>query len=237
MKQLPIYMSFILTSLGGGFVFGQNDSLNVESKEILKSSTEKLDSIKPKSKQGNLFIAGDLFSPVLGSFSDKKGWQAMLTYRVYKKWHLVAEYGREKNHYDELDWDINVDGNVYKFGFNWFISQDYENPSNGFYTGFRFALSQYKQTINAYPIRDSHNQVIQFASMPTADVSAYWVEILAGARVKLIHNFYADFSVRPEIYVGSKKQENLDPLVIPGYGRDVGPINFSIFWGLSYKLF
>ena len=55
--------------------------------------------------------------------------------------------------------------------------------------------------------------------------------------MQLFSNFYADVSIRPEIYLGSKKQEGLDPLVIPGYGKDIGPINFSVFWGLTYKLF
>ena len=125
----------------------------------------------------------------------------------------------------------------FKLGFNWFISQDYEDASNGFYTGMRFAYAMYEQTVNAYPIRASGNQVDEYGSFPAENVSAYWVEVVGGARVRLLSNFYADVSVRPEIYLGSKKQHGLDPLVIPGYGKDIGPINFSVFWGITYKLF
>src|SRR5690625_1832795 len=84
----------------------------------------------------------------------------------------------------------------FKLGFNWFISQDHEDLSNGFYTGLRFAYAMYNQTVNEYPIRLSNNQVYDYGSFPTENVSAYWAEIVLGARVRLLSNFYVDFSVR-----------------------------------------
>lgn len=228
-----VYIFIILINLFATNLSAQIDSVNIEIQEVV----EVKDSIKLKSRQGKLFVGVDLFNPMLSAFTDKKGGLGMISYRVYKKWHLVAEVGVEKNHYKELDWDINVDGYYYKIGFNWFVSQDNTNPNNGFYTGMRFASANYNQTINKYPIRNSQSHLIGFGSLPTAKVSAYWIEVVGGGRIELLGNLYADVSVRPEIYVGSKKQDGVDPLVIPGYGRDVGPINFSIFWGLTYKLF
>ena len=113
----------------------------------------------------------------------------MVSYKVYKKWNAVAEFGFEKNHYDDLDWDIDVDGMYFKLGFNWFVSQDHEDLSNGFYTGLRFAYAMYDQTVNKYPIRLSNNQVYDYGSFPTENVSAYWAEIVLGARVRLLSNF------------------------------------------------
>src|SRR5690625_6845794 len=95
----------------------------------------------------------------------------MVSYKVYKKWNAVAEFGFEKNHYDDLDWDIDVDGMYFKLGFNWFVSQDHEDLSNGFYTGLRFAYAMYNQTVNKYPIRLSNNQVYDYGSCPTENVS------------------------------------------------------------------
>ena len=239
MKRLPIYL-FGLAAINFGAVplMAQEDSISIESKTIITETKTVADSIlNPKKRTGNLFVGVDLFNPIMSAFSDKQGVQAMISYKVHKKWNAVAEVGYEKNRYDELDWDIDVNGLYFKLGFNWFISQDYEDASNGFYTGMRFAYSAYQQTVNQYPIRVSNNQVDEYGSFPTANVSAYWVEILGGARVRLIQNFYADVSIRPEIYIGSKKQEGLDPLIIPGYGKDIGPINFSVFWGITYKLF
>ncbi len=238
MKRLPIYLLGLAINLSVIPVLAQEDSISLDADLLVNESESIKDSLQiSKKRTGNLFLGVDLFNPAMSFFTDKQGGQAMVSYKVYKKWNAVAEVGFEKNHYDELDWDIDVNGLYFKLGFNWFISQDYEDASNGFYTGARFAYATYKQTVNQYPIRVSGNQVDEYGSLPEENVSAYWVEILGGARVRLIGNFYADVSVRPEIYVGSKKQEGLDPLVIPGYGKDIGPINFSVFWGITYKLF
>lgn len=235
MKQLPIFIFTILvTNFFGNSVFAQQDSINLETDSVV---VEKIDSLLSKKSGENLFIGVDLFNPIMSAFTDKQGGQAMVSYRVKGKWNAVAEVGYEKNIYDELDWNVDVNGLYFKLGFNWFISQDHENPSNGFYTGARVAYAMYEQKVNQYPIRLSGNQVDAFGSFPAENVSAYWFEIVGGGRVELFSNFYADVSVRPEIYLGSKKQEGLDPLVIPGYGKDIGPINFSVFWGLTYKLF
>lgn len=238
MNRTPIYILFLVISLLGIDLLAQEDSIAIESQTIVKETQAVTDSLTNKQKKaGNLFIGVDLFNPAVSFFTDKQGGVAMVSYRVYKKWNAVAEIGFEKNIYDDLDWNIDVNGMYFKLGFNWFVSQDYQDASNGFYAGMRFAYAMYEQTVNQYPIRLSTNQIDEYGSLPKANVSAYWVEIVGGGRIRLLSNFYADVSIRPEIYAGSKKQEGLDPLVIPGYGKDIGPINFSVFWGLTYKLF
>lgn len=235
MKQPLIFALLSAISLLGIKLQAQVDSLHVEAKTEIREVIT--DSIGKHAAAGNLFIGVDLFSPVMSAFTNKKGGQAMLSYRVYKKWNVVFEAGYEQNNFDQIDWNVDVDGVYFKVGFNWFASQDSKNPSNGFYLGARFAYTIYNQEIKQYPIRFSNHQVSEYGSLPKAAVSAYWMELLGGARVHLWQGFYADVSVRPEIYLGSKKQENIDPLVIPGYGRDQGVINFSVFWGITYKLF
>lgn len=237
MKPLRTYISLLAISAIGLQAHAQEDSIALETKVLVKETQSIADSLKGYKKAGNLFVGVDLFNPIMSAFTDKQGAQAMVSYRVYKKWNAVLEVGYEKNHYDELDWNVDVNGIYGKIGFNWFVSQDYQDASNGFYTGMRFAYAAYEQTINQYPIRTSGNQVDQFGSLPSENVSSYWIELVGGARVKLLSNFYADVSIRPEIYVGSSKQEDIDPLVIPGYGKDFGPINFSVFWGITYKFF
>jgi len=238
MNQKPTYILFLAISLLGINLAAQEDSVAIESNTVVNEVQAVTDSILTKQKKaGNLFLGVDLFNPAMSFFTDKQGGIVMASYKIHKKWNAVAEVGFEKNIYDDLGWNIDVDGMYFKLGFNWFISQDYEDASNGFYTGMRFAYAMYSQTVNQYPIRLSTNQIDEYGSLPKANVSAYWVEIVGGGRIQLFSNFYADVSIRPEIYVGSKKQEGLDPLVIPGYGKDIGPINFSVFWGLTYKLF
>lgn len=237
MNQKPIYLLFWAISLLSIYSKAQTDSLQIESTVFLEETKDTIQNLKNKKSAGNLFVGVDLFTPIVSAFSDKQGGQAMVSYKVYKKWNAVAEVGYEKNKYEELDWKVNVDGLYFKLGFNWFVSQDHEDASNGFYTGFRFAYSAFNQEINQFPIRLPNNQIDELGSLPSAQVNAYWVEIVGGARVRILQNFYADLSIRPEIFIGSSKQEGIEPLVVPGFGKDTGPINFSVFWGLTYKFF
>jgi len=237
MKRLQICILFLAISLCGIQLSAQQDSINIESKTVVADTDSLKNMVKGHRNAGNLFIGVDLFSPVISAFSDRQGGMAFASYRIYKKWNLAAEIGYEKNNFDDLDWKVNVDGVYFKFGFNWFASQDHQDGSNGFYAGARFGYAAYSQEIDQYPIRESSNQVDEYGSLPKENVSAYWFEMVGGGRVRLISSLYADVSVRPQIYLGSKKQQSIDPLVIPGYGKDRGPMNFSVVWGLSWKLF
>lgn len=237
MKRLQIFILFWVISLLGAKLYAQQDSVNIESKVIIKAQDSLKINAKNQEKAGNLFVSGDLYSPILSAFSDRQGGMGFISYRIYKKWNVVAEVGFESNNFNKLDWKADVSGIYLRIGFNWFISQDFQDTSNGFYTGVRFGYSAYKQEIKQYPVRLSNNQVDEYGSLPKENVSAYWVEILGGARIRLVSKLYADVSLRPQIYIGSKKQKNIEPLVIPGYGKDNGPMNFSVVWGLSWKIF
>lgn len=235
MKRLRILLLSWLISLTAVQLYAQQDSISIESKTI---ATEKPinDSLGYK-RAGNLFVGADLFSPVISAFSDRQGGMVFVSYRIHKKWNLLVEIGHESNKFEDLDWLVDVNGNYFKVGFNWFISQDHQNASNGFYTGARFAYTSYNQEIKQYPIRLSGNQVDEYGSLPKSNVSAYWIELAGGARTKIISNLYADVSLKTQIYLGSKKQEGIHPLVMPGYGKDRGPVNFGLVWGLSWKFF
>lgn len=225
--QRTLILSFLLSLVATNSLLAQNDSVAITT-----------DSIKPIQKVSDLYTAVDFATPIQSIYSDKQGAQASLAYQLNKKWVAIVELGYEKNKYDEGQWKVDVDGTSIKIGANWFFSQEESNYTNGFYLGARFAYASYNQTINQYPIRDINaSEIIGFGSMDKARVASYWAEVVVGGRIQLYKNLYGDFSIHPAVYLGSKKQENIDPLVIPGYGRNNGPFNLPIFWGISYKLF
>ena len=186
----------------------------------------------------HLFVGVDLFNPVMAAFTDRQGAQAMVSYQLNHQWHAVVEVGFEKNKFDEINWKVDVDGIYAKVGANYYLANDATNPSNGFYAGFRLAYASYNQTINQYAIRDiNSNTIIGYGERPKATVSSYWAEFVVGARVQLYKKLYGDLSLHPSVLIGSKKDDGIDPLIIPGYGKNSGPFNLPIFWGISYQLF
>lgn len=229
-----LLLSFLLTS-AINFAFGQENKL--DSKQVSDSTKVSVTDSIPAKKYHDIFIGVDLFNPIVSAFTDKKGASAFLSYQLNNKWHLVAEVGYEKNNFNEINWNVDVDGIFGKIGGNWFVTQDLENQSNGIYIGGRVAYAQYSQTVNSYPIRDlQSNVVVGSGSRPKVNVSSFWVEAVVGGRVEIFKNFYGELSLHPSIYLGGKKDDNIDPLVIPGYGKTKGPFNLPVFWGISYKI-
>ena len=229
MMQRQLILSSLLIVAAISNTFGQSkDSI---SKTIIN------DTIVPK-KLNHVFVGVDLGTPAQAIFSDKQGAQAFVSYQFKQKWVAIAELGYEKNKFNENSWKVDINGIYGKIGANWFINQEPANPLNGFYVGGRLAYASYNQKIDSYPIRDIYsNTIIGEGSKPKTTVSSYWVEVVIGGRVQLIKNLYSDFSIHPAVYLGGKKQDDIDAMVVPGYGRNNGPFNLPIFWGFSYKLF
>lgn len=223
-----LLLSFLLTS-AINFAFGQENKTD-------STKVSVTDSI-PQKKYHDIFIGVDVFNPIVSAFNDKKGVSAYASYQINNKWHAVVEAGFEKNNFNEINWDVDVDGVFAKLGANWFITQDIENQSNGIYIGGRIAYSKYSQTINSYPIRDlQSNEITGTGSLPKTNVSSYWIEAVVGGRVEIFKNFYGELALHPAAYIGGKKDQGIDPLVIPGYGKYSGPFNMPVFWGIAYKI-
>ena len=228
MMQRQLILSSLLIVAAINNVFGQ--------KIEALSNTINLDTVKTN-KTNNIFVGIDASTPIQSIYSDKSGLQGFVSYQFKQKWVAIAELGFEKNKFNENSWKVDVDGIYGKIGLNWFINQDPTNILNGFYVGGRFAYSSFNQTLNEFPIRDIYsNTIVDYGNLPKSKVSSYWVEVVVGGRVELYKNLYADFSIHPAIYLGGKKQNNIDHLVIPGYGRNNGPFNLPLFFGISYKL-
>ena len=223
--QRRLIFTFLLSLVTINFAYAQQDSISIKN-----------DSAQPK--MNHLFIGVDLGTPIQAIYSNKKGFQASLAYHFKPKWTINVEGGFEKNKYDEINWDVDVDGIYARVGANWYITQEKSNPLNGLYVGGRLAYASYNQTINSYPIRDIYsNQVVDQGSLDKASVSSFWIEVVVGGKIELVKKLYADFSIHPAIFLGGKKQDDIEPLAIPGYGRNNGPFNLPIFWGISYQLF
>jgi hypothetical protein len=204
------------------------------------AQTVSSDSISTNKTQ--VFIGVDLLNPVAGFFSDKKNYSGFISYKIKNRWVAVAEIGYEKNIYKKNDWEVYAKGIFGALGVNYFLTNDYEVAGEGFYIGARIGFSPYKQEIKKYPVKGMNSEgqvrVAGEGSFPEAGVSSGWMEAVAGAKVQIgTTPFYIDFVIKPKFLIFSKKQEDANNLVIPGYGKDKGTANVSIFWGIGYRLF
>ncbi len=223
MKPKHIYI--FIFSLFCLFGFAQQDSLKISKKRFIAFD--------------QIFLSVDFFDPTISLFSDKKGVKTQLTFHINKKFHAAIEAGYEQNSFDDLGWIADARGTYLKAGFIWFANLDSQDKNSGFHLGSRLAISNFSHHISQFPVFSTNDDTQQtyYSSFHSSSLSAYWLEFSLGGRMKIFDlPLYADFMVQPKIFITSTKDNDAEPLVIPGYGKNRNSYNLGLFWGISYQL-
>ncbi len=198
----------------------QNDSLSV---------------VRPPSKYAIHFSIGtDIWAPVVGLFTDRRGYSVLGNLQVYPKWFLQTQLGWERNRYEEIGWEVESSGAYLKLGANYIITQDPKEPNNRFYVGAKIGMSSFSQDLEQVPIR-AIGQTTQYTNLGTDDVSAYWLDIPLGARVAITKKYlFLEAMVSTQILLHSSSDLGIDPVIIPNFGKNNAGLNFNVFWGLVF---
>lgn len=179
-------------------------------------------------------VGVDLLSAGLSIFSPRKVVQGSVTTHISGSIYGIAEAGFEKNIYDRNGYDVAAHGPFLKAGALYMLAYDAENRLNGFYGGAKLAASFYQQEYRAVPIRGFGDaETVQ--RFPESRQSSYWIEALVGGRVQLFDTpFYIDVAAQPRYLLHSTKQENIRPMIVPGFGRSASNFNFGFSWSVAY---
>jgi len=180
-------------------------------------------------------IGFDALNLGLAKFTDQKMFQAFVSSEIKPKTHLLLDVGHEKNRYDKNAYHVLAEGNFIRTGILYMFNTEPSDIQNGFYVGGKFSASFYSQYIESIPIKGSigvRNSETQF---PVSSQSAYWLEIALGGRVRVLKTkFFVDAQIQPKYLFVSTKQENIVPMVIPGFGTDAGALKFGFMWSIAY---
>ncbi len=193
------------------------------------------DSAKAKWKYEPNFMVGiDVLNAGIGVFSDRQIFQGFVSSRVSKNIHAVAEAGYEKNIYEKNGYDATVNGPFLKLGAFYMLAKDKENELNGFYAGAKAAGSFYSQEYKAVPVRGYGGSDTTVA-FPSSSQSSYWLEAAVGGRVQLFESpFYIDVNIQPRYLLISTTQDDIKPMIVPGFGKSSTKFNVGFAWNIAY---
>ncbi|UOU99774.1 DUF6048 family protein [Chryseobacterium daecheongense] len=183
----------------------------------------------------NFMIGFDALNTGVSFFSDRKLYQGFVSSKIKGNVHGIIEAGFEKNIYQKNGYDAKVNGPFVKLGAFYMLAEDAENEFNGFYAGGKLAGSFYNQEYMAVPVRGfgGSNSSVSF---PSSSQSSYWMEGTIGGRVQLFEsNFYIDVNLQPKYLVYTTKQEDIQPMIVPGFGRSSSKFNMGFAWNIAYK--
>ncbi|GEN76869.1 DUF6048 family protein [Chryseobacterium hagamense] len=183
----------------------------------------------------NFMVGGDLLNTGVSFFSDRKLYQGFVSSRIKGNIHAIAEAGFESNIYQKNGYDAKVNGPFLKLGAFYMLAKDPENSFNGFYAGGKVAGSFYTQEYMAVPVRGFGGSSSS-VSFPSSTQSSYWLEGTLGGRVQLFDtNFYIDVNMQPRYLVYTTKQEEIQPMIVPGFGKSSSKFTMGFAWNLAYK--
>lgn len=199
-----------------------------------KVEEKKQDSVRWNYKP-NFTVGVDVLNLASSFFSDRQMIQGFVSSRISKKVHAVIDLGYDNNIYQKNGYDVKADGLFAKIGAFYMLSMDPENDLNGFYAGAKLAGSFYNQEYKAVPVKGLNSDGVFIAFDPSTQ-SSYWIEASLGARVQVFSsNFFIDVNAQPRYLAYTTKQEEIKPMIVPGFGKSSGSFNMGFSWSIAYK--
>lgn len=219
------------------------DSIPTE-KSILPDNPkpDSLQAAPVKTDRYGLRVGVDLFR-LTRALYDKgyKGIELVGDYRLTKKYYLAAEIGNENKTTDDDRLNFTTKGSYLKAGFDYNAYENWLDMENIISIGMRLGFSTFNQELNSYKVYNSNHYFGEIPSLVSGEkysnLSASWIEVVAGVKAKLFNNVFAGFSLRLNRFVSNKKPANFDNLYIPGFNRTYnGDFGVGFNYTITYFL-
>ena len=200
-----------------------------ESPKQAKATTviaTKTDTIVPvKKDRYGVRVGVDLYKLTRGLYdSNYKGIELVGDYRLTKNYYAAAELGSEDKTTEDDRLNTTTKGTYIKAGFDYNAYKNWLDMENIISIGLRGGFSTFNQELNSYKIYNSNpywDEMPWQASGETFNgLTAGWIEVVAGVKVKVYNNIFVGFSLRMNTLIFDKKpSENFENLYIPGFNR------------------
>lgn len=191
-----------------------------------KATATKVDTIAPlKKDRYGVRVGLDLYKLTRGLYDKNyKGIELVGDYRLTKKYYLAAELGSEEKTTEDDRLTTTTIGTYIKGGFDYNAYDNWLDMENIISIGLRGGFSTFSQELNSYKIYNPHpywDEVPPISSGETFNgLTAGWIEIVAGLKVKVYNNIFVGFSLRMNVLLYEKKpSENFENLYIPGFNK------------------
>nr|WP_262709730.1 DUF6048 family protein [Flavobacterium nackdongense] len=190
------------------------------------TKTPKADTIVPvKKDRYGVRVGVDLYKLTRGLYDENyKGIELVGDYRLTKKYFLAAELGSEDKTTEDDRLNTTTKGTYIKGGFDYNAYNNWLDMENIISIGLRAGFSAFSQELNSYKIYNPHpywGEMPPIASGETfSGLTAGWIEVVAGVKVKVYNNIFVGFSLRLNTLLYEKKpSDNFENLYIPGFNR------------------
>lgn len=188
-----------------------------------------------------LRIGADISKPILASFnSNYSGFELVADYRINKRFYIAVEVGFEEKVSIEDYTNSTSKGNYIRIGFNYNAYDNWLDMNNEVFTGVRYGLGIFDQTLNSYT---PNVNSLYFPSEPINaantdhGLTAHWTEFIVGIKVETFQNLFISTSISYKIVLAVEDPENFKTLFAPGFNRIFeSGTGFGFNYTLSYLI-
>ena len=191
----------------------------------------------------------DLSNPVMAQFDkDFFGLELVGDIRLFSEFYGAIELGNEKKTQQSEQINFTTTGSYLKLGFDYNLYENWKGMDNAIYLGMRIGNSFFKQKVNEYePYQINHYWTTEIIKngpeiREQDELSARWVEVVAGIKVKIVNNLYMGFSIRLNRLMNDTRPDNFDNLYIPGFNKKTDEnvwgagFNYTLTYSIPVKL-
>lgn len=161
-----------------------------------------------------------------------------LTYRLY----IAAEIGNEERTTSTDYLNSTAKGTYLKAGVDYNMYTNWAGMENMVYSGLRFGLSNFNQTLNSYTIYDTNSptwgQTEVLEGKEFTGLSAAWLELVFGFKAEVFNNLFVGLNIQLKGRLSETQPDNFENIYIPGFGRTFDSGNFGVGFGynISYLI-
>ena len=211
---------------------------------------EVVDTLKKREKKPYTIRFGlDLSKPFMAQLDNGYfGLELVGDVRLFSEFYGAIELGNEKKTQQSEQINYTTTGNYIKLGFDYNLFKNWKGMNNAINLGLRIGNSFHKQKVNEYePYQINHYWPAEIIKKGPEireqdALSARWVEVVTGIKVKMINNIYMGFSLRLNRLMSDIRPDNFDNLYIPGFNKKTDEnvwgagFNYTITYAIPVKL-
>lgn len=203
------------------------------------STVNKTDTIPVKKDRYGVRVGVDLYKLTRGLYDENyKGIELVGDYRLTKNYYAAAELGSEDKTTEDDRLNTTTKGTYIKVGFDYNAYENWLNMENIISVGLRGGFSTFSQQLNSYKTYNAYPYWGEMPWKPSGEtfngLTASWLEVVTGVKVKVINNVFVGFSLRLNVLIADKKpSDNFENLYIPGFNRTYAG-NFGV--GFNYTV-
>lgn len=183
----------------------------------------------------------DLFKPIisLANNEDQISYEFVADFQFSKKWFAAMESGFSQKNSDEDFFDVSTKGFYSKIGANYNIYEDLKGINNEILLGFRYGFANFEHSLQNFTINSNDNYFENSLNKNVQifdDLSAHWLELMAGIKVEILKNLFLGTSVSFNILLSEEKPDNFLNMYVPGFNRVyANKLGIGFNYTLSYR--